>query len=231
MNINKDVEKSICREFINSSNVIPSYNTTYSLIEEDREAPDFLLQDSKGTEIGLEITSAYHDQDRAKGFWKTLRSDKEGIFDSFGNCITGRIPLNNVMLNPNEMIASFVRKRLDDKCLMAYEYQTILVIFISDPLWNDRKLKLIREIPKSLKRNPFPVIYICVVVPHSSEFSPNAGKWTFYRIYPSTNKLHNLDQVTYKKLKYNFEKRCKQVENKSSKDIKAMLKDEKQEAG
>lgn len=224
MNINKDVEKSICREFINSSNVIPSYNTTYSLIEEDREAPDFLLQDSKGTEIGLEITSAYHDQDRAKGFWKTLRSDKEGVFDSFGNCIKGHIPLNNVMLNPDEMIASFVRKRLDDKCLMAYEYQTILVIFISDPLWSDRKLKLIRKIPKVLARNPFFEIYVCVDVPYSTEFSPYLGRRILFRIHPSTNKLHNLDQETYKKLKKDFEKRHTQFKKMSLEDMEAKFK-------
>ncbi len=115
MNIKKDFEKSICMEFINSPNVIPSYNTTYRLIEEDREAPDFVLEDSKENEIGLEITSTYYDQDRAKGYWRTLRSDKEGIYDSFGNCIEGFIPLKNVMSNPDEMLAYFVKEVLDFK--------------------------------------------------------------------------------------------------------------------
>jgi len=222
----KDFEKSICIEFINSSNVIPPYNTIYSLIEEDREAPDFLLQNSKGNKISLEITSSYYDQDRAKGYWKVLRSDREGIFDSFGNRIEGYIPLNNVMLNPAEKLAFFTEGILRSKCLMDYGHQSILVIFVDAPLWDNRKLKLIREIPNSLEKNPFSEIYICVDVPCSTEFSPNAGKRTFFRIYPGTDKLHNLDQETYKSLKDNFEKRCKQVEKMSSKDIKAMLRDE-----
>ncbi|HDY67059.1 MAG TPA: hypothetical protein ENH85_04625 [Candidatus Scalindua sp.] len=84
--MNKDSEKSICREFINSSNVIPPYNTTYSLIEDDREAPDFFLQDSKGNKIGLEVTSAYHNQELAKGYWKSVQYAKEGI-DSYQDVV------------------------------------------------------------------------------------------------------------------------------------------------
>ncbi len=225
MNINKkDFEKSICMEFINSPNIIPSYNTTYTLIEEDREAPDFILEDSKENEIGLEITSAYYDQDRAKGYWKTLRSDKEGIYDSRGNCIEGNIPLKDVMLNPDEMLAFFVKKELDSKCLKTYGHQCILVIFVDAPLWSDRKLKLIRKIPKVLAGNSFFEIYVCVDVPYSTEFSPYLGRRVFFRIHPSTNKLHNLDQETYKKLKKDFEKRHTQFKKMSLEDMEAKFK-------
>ncbi len=212
-------------KFVKGRNIIPSYNTTYTLVEEDREAPDFMLKDSKGNKIGLEITSAYYDQDRARGYWKPLRSDKKGIYDSRGNCIEGHIPIRDVMSNPDEMLVSFAKKKLKSKCLMDYGYRCILVIFADAPLWSNRKLKLIREIPKLLERNPFSEIYVCVDMPYSTEFSPYSGKLAFFRIYPCTNKLHNLDQETYKKLKKDFEERCKQLEKMSSEDIKSIFKD------
>jgi len=215
MTIKKDFERNICREFMNSSNVIPPCNTTYSLIEDDREAPDFFLQDSNGNKIGLEITSAYHNQELAKGYWKSVQYAKEGS-DSYQDV---------VMSNPDKMLIPFIKNRIEDKCKKDYGQHCILIIHVEEPVWSDRKLKQIREIPKSLERNPFPVIYICVVVPHSNEFSPNAGKMTFFRIYPYTNKLHNLDQETYKKLKKDFEKRCQQFVKMTSEDIKSIFKD------
>jgi hypothetical protein len=42
--------------------------------------------------------------------------------------------------------------------------------------WSDRKLKQIREIHKSLERNPFSEIYVCVNI--------SIGKMSFPRIYP-----------------------------------------------
>jgi predicted transcriptional regulator len=224
MNIKKDFEKSICRKFINGSNVIPSYKTTYKLIEEDREAPDFVIKDSKENKIGLEITSAYHDQDRAKGFWKPLRSNKEDIYDSRGNCIRGKIPLKDVILNPDIKLASFVKNKIDKKCMNDYGLQCILIIFVGDPLWSDRTLIQIRKTSKVPERNPFFEIYVCVDVPSSTEFSPYSGGRVFFRIYPSTNKLHNLDQETYKKLKKNFEEQCKQLEKMSLEDMEAKFK-------
>lgn len=173
--MNKDSEKSICREFINSSNVIPPYNTNSSLIEDDREAPDFFLQDSKGNKIGLEVTSAYHNQELAKGYWKSVQYAKEGI-DSYQDV---------VMSNPDKMLIPSIKNIIEKKCKKDYGQQCILIIHVVDPVWSDRKLKQILEISKSLKRNPFSVIYIGVVVPHSTEFSPNAGKMTFFRIHPS----------------------------------------------
>ncbi len=195
------------------------------MIEEDREAPDFVLKDSKENGIGLEITSTYHDQDRAKGFWEPLRSNKECIYDSRGDYIRGDIPIKDVILNPDIKSASFVKNEIDKKCMNDYGLQCILIIFVADPVWSNRTLIQIRKISKVPERNPFSEIYVCVDVPYSTEFSPYAGKKTFFRIYPSTNKLHNLDQETYKKLKKNFEEQCKQLEKMSSEEMKAKFRD------
>ncbi len=105
------------------------------MIEEDREAPDFVLKDSKENGIGLEITSAYHDQDRAKGFWEPLRSNKECIYDSRGDCIRGDIPIKDVILNPDIKSASFVKNEIDKICINGL--QCILIIFVGDPVWSD----------------------------------------------------------------------------------------------
>ncbi len=167
MNINKkDFEKSICREFVNGRNVIPPCKTTYTLIDEDREAPDFFLQDSKGNKIGLEITSAYHDQELAKGYWKSIQYAKEGI-DSYQDV---------VMSNPDKMLIRFTKNIIENKCKKDYGQQCILIIYVEEPVWSDRKLKQIREIPKSLERNPFFEIYVCVNI--------SIGKMSFFRIYP-----------------------------------------------
>lgn len=69
----------------------------------------------------------------------------------------------------------------------------------------------IREISKILKRNPFFEIYVCVYVPYSTEFSPYAGKLTFFKIHSFTDKLHN-DEEKYNKLKNDFEKQRKKLE-------------------
>ncbi len=70
----------------------------------------------------------------------------------------------------------------------------------------------IREISKILKRNPFFEIYVCVYVPYSTEFSPYAGKLTFFKIHSFTDKLHNMDEEKYNKLKNDFEKQRKKLE-------------------
>lgn len=175
MSNKKDFEKSICMEFINGSNVIPSYNTTYTLMEEDREAPDFILKDSKDNEIGLEITSAYHDQELAKGYWKSMQNAKEGI-DSYQDV---------VMSNSDNMLIPFIKSIIENKCKKDYGQQCILIIYVEDPLWNTRKLRKAREIPKSLERNLFFEIYACVNI-SIIESSPYAGKMSFFRIYPDT---------------------------------------------
>ncbi len=213
MNLKRQFEQRIAKEFIKNENVIPS-SKNYKL-KEHGDAPDFIIKDDEENEIGLEITSAYYDQELAKGYFELLRSTKQGIDYS----------QNVVMLNPDIMLISFVKRILNKKCLKNYGNQSILVIYVDAPVWDNRKLNRIRGITRELKRNPFSEIFVCVEVPHCPEFSPNAGKLTFYRTYPYTDKLHNLDYETYNNRKKGFEKQSKKLKKMSIEEMEKKFKD------
>jgi hypothetical protein len=213
MNLKRKLEQRIANEFIKNKNVIPP-SKNYKL-KEHGDAPDFIIKDDIGNEIGLEITSAYYDQGLAKGYFELLRSAKGGIDYS----------QNVILLNPDIMLISFVKKILNKKCLKNYGEQPILIIYVDAPVWNNRKLNRIRGITSDLKRNPFSEIYVCVEVPHSTEFSPNAGKLTFYRIYPYTDKFHNLDYETYNNRKKGFEKQAKKLKKMAVEKMEEEFKD------
>ncbi len=189
MNKKQELEKAVCDRFVNGENILPPHKHTYT-IKEYRDAPDCVLVDGKENEIGLEITTAYYDHDRARGTWTTIKS-KKGIYSSKGNylgywnpttaCFEDehgnrvKLPTGDVIVEPDKCLASFVQNQINEKCQKDYGYQCILIIYLHAPLWDDETLKTIRKTIQIPERNPFFEIYIHVHVPSS-------GKFVFYKI-------------------------------------------------
>ena len=216
----REFELAICKKFVNGQNIVPPPGTTYTMLEHG-DTPDFILKDNKnGKEIGLEVTSAYYNQNRAIGSWKAVRkADKgeTGIFDSLGNTVNG-----SLIAEPDMSLASFVQYGLNRKCQNDYGRQCILIIYLYAPISDEEAITKIRKTAEIPERNPYSEIYVYLHIPFiKANYSPNAGKETFFRIYPFTNKLHNLDQNTYKQRKKQWEKGGEKVRKMTDEEVLA----------
>lgn len=200
MDKKKALEKAVCERFVKGEYVIPPIERKYEL-KVHSDAPDFILKDDKGSEIGLEVTTAYYDQSRAEGTWK--RPSEKGIFDSRGNFLGSwnpvkagfydrdgnrvKLPINDVITEPDKCLTSFVQNQINEKCKKNYGIPCILVIYAAAPLWDNETLEEIRNIIQVPEKNPFLEIYIHVHVPCGGSMSPEyeyEGKFVFWRIWP-----------------------------------------------
>ena len=74
--------------------------------------PDVIFS-SDGLTLGIEIATAYYNEDDAKADWDLARGISQFDSDSIA-------PLGPILIGPDKLIASAVQRELDDKCSKTY---------------------------------------------------------------------------------------------------------------
>ncbi len=147
------------------------------VIFQKREAPDFECMDqASGETFGLEVVTAYYDEQIAKGEWDLARGKQESYN-------------SGLLVNPDIQLAEFVNKELSDKCQKQYNvsYPVVLVVDASSPLTSEEDILLsvlpAIQLPAQI---PFQEIYLGVALPISTgESSPHEGQYWVWPVYPS----------------------------------------------
>lgn len=150
------------------------------MIIQKREAPDFECRDQASREtFGLEVVTAYYNEQIAKGEWDLARGKQESYS-------------SGLLVNPDIQLAEFVNKELSNKCQKQCDvsHPVVLVVDARPPLTSEEDILLsvlpAIQIPAQI---PFQEIYLGVALPIStSESSPHEGQYWVWRLYPLPSK-------------------------------------------
>ena len=141
---------------------------------EQREAPDLAYATRKGRLLGVEVVTAYYNEQDARVRWGRARGQHGGGWGG---------------VNLDESLPTFINRVLADKCSKSYDFPApcVLVIDARPPLTDEDDIKQsilpAVEVPAVV---PYRAIYLGVDLPVSlAHPSAHEGQYRMWRLYPS----------------------------------------------
>jgi len=154
---------------------IEAYNRRYRtrfILREQRESPDLVYETRRGKLLGLEVATAYYDEEEAKMRWSLARGQDGGPWG-------GR---------PDESLTQFINRVLADKCAKSYSFpgSCVLVIDACPRLTDEREIRgtvlPAISVPPVV---PYGEIYLGVDLPISlAKPSGHEGQYRIWRLHP-----------------------------------------------
>jgi len=144
--VKRRAERGVAESFLLAYN---SVTRSAYIIDADGEAPDFICRDPEsGDRLGLEIATAYYDEQTAKGLWEMIRGRSDRASGS--------------VINPEATLADRLNQRLREKWKKDYGPRCVLALHADAELTSAAEFDetVLPSLEMPAEESPFEAVYV-----------------------------------------------------------------------